>query len=30
MRECIRYGSEMKENCTVKIEGVGYGMIFFV
>ena len=27
MRKCIRCGSEMKENCAVKIEGAGYGIV---
>ena len=27
MRKCIRCGSEMKEDCAVKIEGAGYGII---
>ena len=25
MRKCIRCGSEMKEDCAVKVEGAGYG-----
>ncbi len=24
MRECIRCGAEMKENCAIKVEGAGY------
>ena len=27
MRLCIRCGSEMKENCAIKIEGAGYGIV---
>ena len=27
MRECIRCGSEMKENCAIKMEGAGYGIV---
>ena len=27
MRKCIRCGSEMKENCTIKVEGAGYGIV---
>lgn len=27
MRKCIRCVSEMKENCAVKIEGAGYGIV---
>ncbi len=27
MRKCIRCGCEMKENCAIKIEGAGYGII---
>ena len=27
MRECIRCGSEMKDNCAIKIEGAGYGIV---
>ena len=27
MRKCIRCGSEMKEGCTIKIEGAGYGIV---
>ena len=27
MRKCIRCGCEMKENCAVKIEGAGYGIV---
>lgn len=27
MRKCIRCGSEMKENCAIKVEGIGYGII---
>ena len=27
MRKCIRCGSEMKENCAIKVEGAGYGIV---
>ena len=27
MRKCIRCGSEMKENCAIKIKGAGYGIV---
>ena len=27
MRKCIRCGSEMTENCSVKVEGAGYGIV---
>ena len=27
MRKCIGCGSIMKENCAVKVEGAGYGII---
>ena len=27
MGKCIRCGCEMKENCAVKIEGAGYGIV---
>lgn len=27
MRKCIRCNSEMKENCAIKIEGAGYGIV---
>ena len=27
MRKCIRCGSEMKENCAIKIEGAAYGIV---
>lgn len=27
MRKCIRCNSEMKENCAIKIEGTGYGIV---
>ena len=27
MRKCIRGGSILKENCAVKVEGAGYGII---
>lgn len=27
MRECIRCGTEMKENCAIKVEGGGYGIV---
>ena len=26
MRKCIRCGTEMKENCDIKVEGAGYGI----
>lgn len=26
MRKCLRCGSEMKENCAIKVEGAGYGI----
>ena len=25
MRKCLRCGTEMKENCAIKVEGAGYG-----
>ena len=27
MRKCIRCGSEMKENCAIKVEGMAYGIV---
>lgn len=27
MRKCLRCGSEMKEGCAIKVEGVGYGIV---
>ena len=27
MRKCLRCGTEMKENCAIKVEGAGYGII---
>jgi len=27
MRKCLRCGSEMKENCAIKVEGAGYGIV---
>lgn len=27
MRKCIRCGTEMKEGCTIKIQGAGYGIV---
>lgn len=27
MRKCIRCGVEMKEGCTIKVEGAGYGIV---
>lgn len=27
MRTCVRCGADMKENCTIKIEGAGYGIV---
>ena len=27
MRTCVRCGTEMKENCTKKVEGAGYGIV---
>lgn len=30
MRKCIRCGSDMKENCAIKVEGAGYGIGFIV
>ena len=28
MRKCLRCGTEMKENCTIKVEGGGYGILW--
>ena len=27
MRTCVGCGTEMKENCTIKVEGAGYGIV---
>ena len=27
MRKCIRCGTEMKENCGIKVQGGGYGIV---
>lgn len=27
MRKCIRCGADMKENCAIKVEGAGYGIV---
>lgn len=27
MRKCIRCEAEMKENCAIKVEGAGYGIV---
>lgn len=27
MRTCLRCGTEMKENCAIKVEGAGYGIV---
>lgn len=27
MRQCLRCGTEMKENCAIKVEGAGYGIV---
>ncbi len=27
MRMCIRCGEAMQENCTIKVEGAGYGIV---
>ena len=27
MRTCLRCGGEMQENCAVKVEGAGYGIV---
>ena len=27
MRKCIRCGNDMRENCTIKVEGGGYGIV---
>lgn len=27
MRKCIRCGNEMREDCAIRIEGGGYGII---
>lgn len=27
VRKCIRCGTEMKEECAIKVEGAGYGIV---
>ena len=27
MKKCIRCGTEMKENCGIKVQGGGYGIV---
>ena len=27
MRKCVRCGSEMNENCAIKVEGSGVGIV---
>ena len=27
MRKCVRCGGDMKENCAIKVEGAGYGIV---
>ena len=27
MRKCIRCGAEMQENCDIKVQGAGYGIV---
>ncbi len=27
MRKCLRCGTPMKENCAVKVQGAGYGIV---
>ena len=27
MRKCLRCGTEMKENCAIKVEAAGYGIV---
>lgn len=27
MRKCVRCGSEMKENCGIKVKGGAYGLV---
>ncbi len=27
MRNCLRCGTQMQEDCTVKVEGAGYGVV---
>ena len=27
MRTCLRCGCEMKENCDIRVEGAGYGVV---
>lgn len=30
MRKCIRCGADMKEDCTIKVEDGGYGIVMSV
>lgn len=30
MRECIRCKTEMKEDCTIKVQGAGYGIVMSI
>ena len=27
MRKCLRRGAEMKENCDLRVQGAGYGVV---
>lgn len=27
MRKCIRCGTDMKEGCSIKVQGTGYGIV---
>ena len=27
MRKCLRCGEEMKENCDLRVQGAGYGLV---
>ena len=27
MRKCLRCGAEMKENCDLRVQGAGYGVV---
>ena len=27
MRKCIRCGAEMQENCDIRVQGAGYGVV---
>ena len=27
MRKCLRCGAEMKENCDLRVQGAGYGLV---